>query len=410
MTSIPLDAIPATDTTRRDQWGRYLVVPPGGGKPTGYTRVTTVAKALDDTGGLAPWKATMAAGGIIMRHGLRARWEALLASYGDPWYASELSKKLAKELVEECAAVGGGNDRKEIGSTMHTITALVDGGRTPQHMTKETAADVSAYVTGLAGAGISVVPGSIELVVVLDAWQVAGTFDRLAQVPGFDLPLVADLKTGSSLEKGWQPIAVQLAAYSRGEFLYQQGPDKNGSKDQRHPMPAVDQKWGLIMWLPAGEARLELYLIDLEAGWEAFEVSMWTRNWRQNAHPEKPYSMTLEQALEKSLEQVAAGEPSTEPQSLGPVEVTRTWLQDRINEIGKAPQARAALGKAWPEDMPTLHHSDAHTSDQLAVIERLLDDIEARYEIPFGPANPAVARVVDLFPGSEAEPQPKETA
>src|SRR6516162_6012262 len=68
VTSIPLDAIPATDTTRRDQWGRYLVVPPGGGKPTGYTRVTTVAKALDDTGGLAPWKATMAAGGIIMRH------------------------------------------------------------------------------------------------------------------------------------------------------------------------------------------------------------------------------------------------------------------------------------------------------------------------------------------------------
>lgn len=41
-------ALDPTDAVRRDRWGRYLVVPPDGGKPVGYTRATTVAKALDE--------------------------------------------------------------------------------------------------------------------------------------------------------------------------------------------------------------------------------------------------------------------------------------------------------------------------------------------------------------------------
>jgi hypothetical protein len=59
-TSIPLAALPAPiDPTRRDQWGRYLVLPPDGDKPVGYTRATTVAGALDDGYGLQKWLATM---------------------------------------------------------------------------------------------------------------------------------------------------------------------------------------------------------------------------------------------------------------------------------------------------------------------------------------------------------------
>ena len=34
--------------TRRDRWGRYLVLPEGGTKPIGYTRATTVAKGIED--------------------------------------------------------------------------------------------------------------------------------------------------------------------------------------------------------------------------------------------------------------------------------------------------------------------------------------------------------------------------
>ncbi len=49
MSSIPLSDLSVTDTARRDQYGRYLIVPPSGGKPMGYTRVTTIAKALTMT-------------------------------------------------------------------------------------------------------------------------------------------------------------------------------------------------------------------------------------------------------------------------------------------------------------------------------------------------------------------------
>src|SRR5215831_13435168 len=93
--TIPVDMLDrGVDRVRRDQWGRYLIVPPEGGPPTGYTRVTTVAKALDQGGGLAPWKATMAITGMLARPGLRARWEALLAEHGgDAWYGSDAAKK-----------------------------------------------------------------------------------------------------------------------------------------------------------------------------------------------------------------------------------------------------------------------------------------------------------------------------
>ncbi len=101
-TSIPLEDLPGpTDTTRRDQYGRYLVVPPTGGKPIGYTRVTTVAKALDDGGGLAShWKASMVATGLMMRPGLRAQWGMLIALYGSsPWSIRSLTARAASALT-----------------------------------------------------------------------------------------------------------------------------------------------------------------------------------------------------------------------------------------------------------------------------------------------------------------------
>jgi hypothetical protein len=426
--TIPLSQLPtASDHARRDQYGRYLIVPPTGGKPMGYTRVTTVAKALDTGGGLASWKATMAVQGLIMRRGLRAQWEALMAEYqSNPWYAGERTKGQCRKLVEECAAVGGANDRKEIGSALHTITALVDLGRNLPHLTEETEADVRAYRNGLAAAGITIVPDQIEVTVVLDNYQVAGTLDRLAVVPGFDLPLIADLKTGANLEYSWQSIAVQLAAYSRANAIYHQGPVPDGSEDSRLPMPAVDQEWGLIFWLNAGTGDLELHLVNLDVGWAAFEHSMWARDWRRTtvnrplAQPVPTSPGDLEAALEASLARVnqETGElppptpspttPEREPYEPFPPTSAddarvRAWLQGRIDTIGAHPAARETLGAFWPSGLPTLRGSNDHTTDQLAVIESLLDDVERQYEIPFGPPHPhspLVNKVIDLFPGS----------
>jgi hypothetical protein len=243
---------------------------------------------------------------------------------------------------------------------------------------------------------------------VLDNYQVAGTFDRLLNVPGFDLPLIGDLKTGRDLSYSWQSIAVQLAIYCRADFVYKQGAKADGSDDERLMMPAVDQNYGLILWLNAGTGQLELFLVDLTLGWEAFEHSMWTRGWRQ-IDPVERYDTraapVLDTQLEASLE--ARGIDPDEAERRLRIRGTRGWLQQRIDNIGAfSSAARSQLARAWPSDLPTLRSSDEHTRQQLAEIEKILDLVEAANQMPFpGPQqatteDEAVAAVVDLFPGS----------
>jgi hypothetical protein len=366
-----------------------------------------VAKTLDSGGGLAPWKAAMTAGGLIMRPGLKAQWEALLAAYGDPWYAGEQAKAATKALVEESANVGGANDRRDIGSALHTITALVDAGKAVPHLSEETRADLDAYVSGREAAGIEVLPGQIEVTVVLDSIQVAGTLDRIVTVPGFGLPLVADLKTGANLEYSWQSIAVQLAAYAHAEAVYHQGAAADGSQDVREAFPAVDQTKGLIFWLNAGAANLELYLVDLVAGWEAFQHSMWTRAWR-NQNVSEHLEPGLEVLLARSLE--AAEATKHRHRAAQPELSLRDWLQARIDRIGQDDRARRDLAGAWPTDMPTLRSREGHSPAQLVVIEQLCDDVERRWQLEFPPPRPtadqasedeAVANIHRLFPHSQ---------
>jgi hypothetical protein len=444
-TSIPLSALPIGDDVRRDRWGRYLVVPPGGGEPVGYTRATTVAKALDDGGGLAPWKATMAVCGTIMRRGLRARWEALMAeTNGDPWYFGEDAKRACKDLVEECAEAGGSAERRDTGTALHKITALTDAGHIPMHLTDETQQDLTGYHKALAVAGIEFLPEYIERTVILDDWKVGGMPDRIGRVPGFERPLIADLKCGASLDYSWRGFATQLAIYSRADCIYQQGPAPDGSEDERLPVPDVDQDNGLIIWLNAGTGDCELFLVDLGAGWHAFELSMQARAWRATNHVHMPLSAggfrrtadkDLLPALEASVA-VESGDPGgvTRPPSEtgvaaliddyqqssdGPDETgspsgvtaadtylgqLRDWLQDRIDEIGTHQTARDDLLRMWPSGIPSLM-TPGHSPDQLEAILKVVNAVERLHGMPFPADLPtvtqcAVDQVLKVFPNT----------
>ena len=48
----------------RDRWGRPLITPPDGTTPVPYTRVTTFAKAVEDTYHLGRWAERMVALGM----------------------------------------------------------------------------------------------------------------------------------------------------------------------------------------------------------------------------------------------------------------------------------------------------------------------------------------------------------
>ena len=424
---IPLDQLGSVsdDGLRRDQWGRLLVVGPDDDEPRGYTRVTTVAKTTDEGGGLMPWKATMTACGLMRRPGLRAQWEALIAAHdGDPWYASEDAKAACKRLVEETAAAGGATDRREIGLALHAITAQLDRRDELRYLTPETERDLTAYTNTLIERGITIVPDMIEVTVVLDRYGVGGTFDRLVTVPGYELPLIADLKTGADLSYSWGSFAVQLSAYAHADAIYAQGADPNGSEDMRLTMPEVDRTSGLIIWLPAGEGRCELFVVDLDLGWSGFNLAHAMREWRREKALVGPLSVWAPTPAQPSAPVVASPapraltllpEPAAEPEPDRRPDV-RAWLQARIDTIGRYSElARADLIRTWPPGLPTLGAASDHNDAQLAVIEHLLDDVEARHSVPFGPTKPgtalpttpeeATARLLRTFPNSTLTPK-----
>ena len=300
--------------TRRDNYGRYLVLPPTGSKPLGYTRATTITKTLDDGGGLLPWKATATMVGALRRPGLMARWQALMTQQPDPWYGSTDSKTAAKKLVEECANAGGSTDRADLGTALHAIIEqqLLGVAGTPL-LQPGMQADIDAFTA--ATAGISFDRAFIEAMVVVDDFRVAGTADQLrTTVPGIG-DVVSDLKTGADLRYSWQSIAIQLAIYAHADNVYAQGEAANGSQDVRLPMPKVSQDVGLVIHLPAGESRCELHLIDIAAGWEAFERAMWVRSWRTRKDLTKPYTFTAAVTAKPAPEPPPFDEP---PEPLTP--------------------------------------------------------------------------------------------
>ena len=93
----------------------------------------------------------------------------------------------------------------DIGSALHSIIEQINKGHTPQLTQDVTTADIDAYTTTIAAAGLVIDPHFCEATVVVDQCHVAGMSDMLRiTVPG-DGDVVGDLKTGDTLDWSWQP-------------------------------------------------------------------------------------------------------------------------------------------------------------------------------------------------------------
>lgn len=348
----------------RDRWGRPLIQPPDGGKPIPYTRVTTVAKTLEDEGGLAKWKMRMTALGLVARPDLHA---LVATANGD--------KGTLDRLCDEALEAAGGSVRANLGTALHAATEHLDRGGDPGEMIDALRPDLDAYSAATAGLGID--PAHVERFVVLDdEWQVAGTFDRLVTLPDGRL-VVADIKTGTDLRYSWRSIAVQLALYSRGTY-YDDG--------ARTHMPEVDPGVGLVIHLPAGEGRCDLWEVDLVQGWEAAERSMWTRRWRK-ADVARKLSAVERSAAAPAGQGEAAPGPAASPSIAtlrdghrrGMLIARCRWLAEH------APGFRDALALRWPTGVPSLASDHAHTADELDLIDQAVTMAATAVEAPFEP-------------------------
>jgi hypothetical protein len=260
---------------RRDHWGRYLLPDPVTGEERAWTRATTLAKTLSDPWGLVDWKLRVAVKGVAMREDLRMLAMMLPVDTG---------KKQLNDVVEKAIDTAGGNVGRILGDAMHRATAELDSGGEPEVLPPYDR-DLEAYRAALALHGVRIIPGLVERIVCIPELGVAGTFDRI--VVWDPHAYIADLKTGADLSYGWLEIAVQLALYANAEWIWNEGA---GEWESAQP---VDKTQGLVMHLPVGQARCDLYWVDLEIGWEAVTLAVDVREWRKRKDISRPFGVDL---------------------------------------------------------------------------------------------------------------------
>lgn len=248
----------------RDRWGRPLIVPVDGGTPVPYTRVSTLAKALDDTSNLMTWKQRVTAVGLARRSDLRTRLAGVVASHADP-VSDFPGKRDLNAICSEAAEAGGGSTAASAGTGIHELTEAVDRGAEPEELDGiDEALAIRLREYQHATAILDVL--AIETFVVNDTVTAAGTFDRLVRLPDGRV-VVADLKTGKH-DAGYPlGVATQIAVYANGS-LY------DPETGARAPLHAdLDPTTGLLIHLPQKGSGCQVYELDLTAGWDAAQVA-----------------------------------------------------------------------------------------------------------------------------------------
>jgi hypothetical protein len=329
--------------------GRYQIVPEGGEKAVAHTRVTNFAKKLEDGYTLTAWGKRMVLVGAAQRTDIIA---STLAAGDD--------KRKLDALTESAMDAAKANVRRETGTALHSLCEQVDAGMTVD-MPSPWREDVEAYTACMQSIGASV--SRMEEVVVLPDLKLAGRFDRLVKIRG--TTYVMDIKTGANLSYSWLSIAIQLALYAEAATIYD--PDTH----KHEPMPRVNQERGLVIHLPAGEARAVPYWVDLAEGRRGIDLTRSVLAWRSTKGVAEPVAVRRTDEIAKAMD----------TQEVPPSNM-REYVVARVRAIVDAGHG-ADLATHWPFDVPTFKASDAHTDAQYAEILGACIVVEGRNQMPF---------------------------
>jgi hypothetical protein len=273
----------------RDGRGRPLIVPKTGGKPVAHTRTTTFIDCIDDKSNLNTWDKRMVLIGAAMK-------PELLDGVLDLDRDDPEDKRTLNAIAERVKDASGANDKREQGTHLHALTEAVDAGvALPESTPAADVADMASYMVETLDFTVL----HVERLVVVSSLMVAGTPDRISYYEGpgpTGRPVkgnyITDLKTGS-VEYGALKMAMQLGIYSRGE-LYNHSlfpVDVDDKKAfiawKKTEFPAelavtaytpqggrINQRWGIIMNLPAGSGACALYWVDLAIGWRLAKLAL----------------------------------------------------------------------------------------------------------------------------------------
>ena len=261
-----------SDGIRRTLDGRPYVHNPAAGKEVIYTRVTTFIDCLEDKFFLEGWRAERTLMGLSVRDDLIERVQA-----ADPDDRDEL-----RAIVADAQEAGGIHEAARKGTDRHGLVELIHKGLPlPADIDRAALADLAAYRDLLAEWGLAPVPGTAERFVVNDELKMGGTPDVLMDWTGIrraavaldlDKPVITDLKTGR-VDYGAGKMAMQLAAYASCSTYDPAEPTT------RRPLGA-SREIGLVIHLPLGQARADLYAVDLVVGWAGVQLAAAVRAFR----------------------------------------------------------------------------------------------------------------------------------
>ena len=248
-----------------------------------YSRCTSFVGVLEERSALESWRQRIVLTGLGVDHGLLKRLDE-----ADPDDRAELNA-----IAEEAFQVGEGHERAQKGTDLHRLSEYVDNGWAfPEFLTGDDGierpvtlqdrADMAAWKRTMADLDVTTVAS--EVFVVNDELAIGGTFDRVVAEPvrggvptaicRCRLPYILDLKTGR-VDYGAGKIAQQLAVYSRSS-------NYDPATGERSPL-AVCAHVGIVIHLPQGTGEATVLLADLEAGWEAVQLSARVRDYRKQS-------------------------------------------------------------------------------------------------------------------------------
>lgn len=356
----------------RDRWGRPLIIPDGGGKPVAYQRFSSHGSILEDRFALEKWKLRTTAVGLAKRDDLYAQIAACPA---------DDSKRL-DELVNQALEAGGGSIGANMGTALHEFTQRFDLGElTLDDINEPWKSDVAAYQKTLAEFGLEPVHNLIEVTLVNDELQLAGTADRFYR--RYDGALVCgDLKTGKKISAVPLAYAVQLAGYATS-MIY------DIETGERTDIGDVDLYNGLIVHVPAGKGECHLYEVDLKEAFEAAKLALTVKRWQKNDRLVRKLNPPIQaKHAEKAVEaSVTADTPVPAPVGTA----RHNWAVERITNLVSV--CKTELAGLWPEDMPKPKSGHVYTDNEIDRLLPILEALEAAHELTWPTPDPAAPKV-----------------
>lgn len=242
------DAAPATRTNALITAGRYrLPRLDGSHKPGGWMRVSNLVSAYSDQFALRMWEIEQTLRGVKLDHGLYL--ELLETPPG------EIDRVWVEGFIERCKRVAGGSAGADHGNERHAAVEGLHFGADTRLYPSEVRRMLALYRSTLARHGLTPLPGMQERRVLVEELEVVGTLDNIVN------DLVADLKTQ---RKFWTflEIAAQLACYAHGDAMW------DPVAGQWVDMPKVRQDVALVLWMPRGSRKVDVFEVDIVAGWK----------------------------------------------------------------------------------------------------------------------------------------------